>query len=220
MRLLCTILLMSLSVAVKPALAQEDPGSEESLLLRGTNRALSFTIDDLSLGTLDGGVGMRWFIGQRTALRATLRLNVESTEDVVQGQSDTGRSAFGVGSTFLVEWHTRSFRRVSPYIGAGAGVQFDAYSETRELSADNQLVRQRDKGTVVDFHVNAGMGVEVYLSKSISLSGEYLFTAAVRSLEGQVVNTYRDAPETTMDRDLTSFRFGTGASSLILSIFF
>jgi len=201
-----------------PVMAQTPDEGEP--LLRGSNRALSFSIDNVTLGTLDGGVGGRWWISPNTAFRATLSLSVESIEEVIGGEADMGRSAFGIGTAILVELHTRQFRRVSPYVAGGVGVGFDAFSETTTYGPENPLQELRDKGDGIDFSVRAGFGVEVYLVKSVSISGEHLFIASVRSEDGTITRTFRDAPVTVTKQDGTSFLFGTGTSSLIISVYF
>jgi hypothetical protein len=189
-------------------------------LLRGSNRALSFSIDNVTLGTVDGGVGGRWWLSPNTAFRTTLSLSVESIEEVIEGEVDMGRSAFGIGTSFLVELHTRQFRRVSPYVAGGVGVRYDVFSETTSYGPENPLRELRDKGDGVDFSVSAGFGVEVYLVKSVSISGEHLFVASVRSEDGTITRSFQDAPTTVTQQDGTSFLFGTGTSSLIISVYF
>lgn len=212
-------LLMLLAGAL-PAQAQAPDEEEDQPLLRGSNRALSFSIDELKLGTLDGGIGARWWISQNSVLRATFSIGVESTEDVTEGELDTGRSAFGVGSSFLVELHRDQFRRVSPYIVAGTGVHFDAYSETIDFDPESAIQRQRLKGTLVDFFVKSGFGVEVYLVKTVSISAEHLFVATVRTGQEEIKRTPLGGTEFIVNRDIREFFFTTGTSSLLLSVYF
>lgn len=206
-------------LGLRPAFGQ-DATEEEPPLLRGSNRALSFSFDELRLDGVDGGVGARWYVGQNTAIRGTLRLGVESTEDVIEGTSDTGRNGVTVGTTFMVEFHTRSFRRVSPYLGSGFGIGIDAYSQTRDFDGTNEFRQQRVKGSTLHFTVNAALGMEVFLTRSVSLAGEHLFEAVVDSGDEEYKDYPREGQVVITNRDIRRFDLGIGTSSLILSVYF
>jgi hypothetical protein len=214
-----TIVMLALFAGTFSAFAQTE-SNDDDVFVRGSNRAIAFTLDQLSLDGLDGGIAGRLFIGPTTALRLGLNLNIESTEDIEEGTNDFGRSAFGTGASFLAEWHSASYRRVSPYMGAGFGVDFAAFSTTRDF-ADGALMQERFKGTEMDFAVNVALGVEVFVGRSVSLAGEHLIGADVILSDTERRQTFRD--DTPMQVDMQkqrSFIFGTGTSRLILSVYF
>jgi hypothetical protein len=218
MYLLVCLTLLALFAFPFSAFAQSE--SDEDVLVRGSNRAIAFTLNQLSLDGLDGGIAGRFFIGPSTALRLGLNLNVESTEDITEDIDDFGRSAFGAGASFLAEWHSTTYRRVSPYMGAGFGADFTAFSTTRDFS-DGGLAQERFKGTELDFSVNVALGAEVFLSPSVSLAGEHLIGADIIISDTERRQTFRDSsPEQLVKQKGRSFNFGTGTSRLILSVYF
>lgn len=208
-----------LSFAV-PVQAQD--ADDASPLLRGSNRAITFSIDDLRLGGLDGGVGVRWYIAPNVALRTSFNLGVESTEDVIENSTDDGLSAFSTGVSLLVEWHTQAFRRVSPYLTSGFGIGVEAFSSTTDFGLESPIRQRRRKGSFLDFEVEAGFGVEVFVTRSISLAGEHQALARVRTGDEELKEFMREGQgdDRIINRDIRSFTFGTGTSSLIVSIFF
>lgn len=215
----CMACLLLMLAGTSIAVAQTESDDDEGFV-RGSNRAIAFTLNQLSLDGLNGGVGGRFFIGPQTALRVGANLHIESTEDIAEGTSDFGRSAFGTGVSFLAEWHSATYRRVSPYMGAGFGVDFSAFSTTRDFAA-GAITQERFKGTGLDFSVDVALGVEVFLGRSVSLAGEHLIGADIVLTDTERRQSFRDDTPTQVDtQEGRSFNFGTGTSRLMLSVYF
>lgn len=216
----CCIACLLLMLAGTSIAAAQTESDDDERFVRGSNRALAFTLNQLSLDGLDGGVAGRFFIGPQTALRVGLNLDIESTEDIVEETSDFGRSAFGSGVSFLAEWHSGTYRRVSPYMGAGFGVDFAAFSTTRDFAA-GAVMQERFKGTELDFSVDVALGVEVFLGRSVSLAGEHLIGADIILSDTERRQEFRDdTPRQIEMQKGRSFTFGTGTSRLMLSVYF
>lgn len=216
----CSLLLVLL--AGMPALAQDSPSEEEedAPLLRGSNRALSFSFDALSLRGLDGGVGGKLWIGPGTALRLSFDFLIESDEDVAVDAVDDGLSAVRGGLGFMVEWHSAHLGRVSPYLGTGFSVGAGASSRTTRFSAPSDRVQTRFKTTALDFSILAALGVEWQITRRVSLSGEHQIGANVLLGTTERIESFTNAPEVVNDGDTRQFSFGTGTSSIIVSIYF
>ena len=191
---------------------------------RGTNRALSFFFDELSLDDFETGIGGKLWISPTAALRLSLDLGVESTEVVTENEIDRGRSAISFGGSMFIELHRYERGRVSPYIGSGFGVSTEAFSETTDFDLDtgNPIARERFKGSNIAFDVLAGFGVEYRLARRVSLGGEHQFAARVLIGSEDIKRTPfdRTLPSTSTTRETRSFIFDTGASRLILSVYF
>ncbi len=216
------LLCVGLIVGGSPAAAQDvQQESSRDLPLRGSNRAISFTFDGLSLDEIDGGVGGKWWLSTNTAMRTSIDLSVVSDEDIVEGVSDRGLSAVAAGLSLLIEWHSADFGRVSPYLGSGFSIGGSASSETLDFGGTSPLARRKIKSSALDFAVNAAFGVEVRISRRVSLSGEHLFGARVHNGSRDVTETFRDGTAETFTKgDLRGFTLSTGTSSLIVSVYF
>ncbi len=223
LRSFSTMLLLAVLVGVAPAAAQDPDApaeTDEEMPLRGSNRALSFSLDNLSLGALDGGVGGKLWLSPNTALRTSLNLRITSDEDVTGDAIDAGRSAVSGRLSFLVEWHSEDFGRVSPYLGSGFAIGAGASSQTTDFATGTALRQSRQKGSNLLFSVHAALGAEVRISRRVSLAGEHLFGATVSLGDEERTEVFVDAPSQRTVRDVRSFTVGTGTSSLILSIYF
>lgn len=219
-RLSITLLLVALVLGAGAARAQTTDDAE--LEPRGTNRALSFFFDGLNLDSFDGGVGGKSWLGPSTALRYSIDFGVESTEDVRDDDRDAGRSAINVGTSLFVELHQSERGRVSPYIGSGFGFSTGAFSETTDFAPGNTVTRTRFKGSNFDFDVSVGFGIEYRIARRVSLGGEHQVGARVRIASTDTKTTFADpnTPNNVVERDIRTFRLDTGASRLILSVYF
>lgn len=226
MTLLRSFPLLFVFLFIATSVQAQDPGTDDQPELppRGTNRALSFFFDELSLDDFETGIGGKLWISPTAALRMSLDLGVESTEAITEGEVDRGRSAISFGGSMFIELHRYERGRVSPYIGSGFGLRTEAFSETTDFDIDtgNPISRERFKGSNLEFDVSAGFGVEYRLARRVSLGGEHQFAARVRIGSEDIKRTPFDQslPSTTTTRETRSFIFDTGASRLILSVYF
>lgn len=205
-----------------PAVAQDTSDEEaDAPLLRGSNRALSFSFDALSLRGLDGGLGGKFWIGSGTALRLSFDFRVDSNEDVVEAEGvDDGLSAVRGGLGFMVEWHSAHLGRVSPYLGSGFGVGASASSRTIDFGPSNERARTRIKNDALDFRILAALGVEWQITRRVSLAGEHQIGAFVELGSTERIESFRAAPEVVTMSDVRRFSFGSATSSIIVSIYF
>ncbi|HMB90978.1 MAG TPA: hypothetical protein VKP65_09035, partial [Rhodothermales bacterium] len=65
------LLLMLAGTSIAAAQTESD---DDTQFVRGSNRALAFTLNQLSLDGLNGGIAGRFFIGPQTALRVGANL--------------------------------------------------------------------------------------------------------------------------------------------------
>ena len=228
-RFSCSSLLFALLLLVSlPAAAQDDMGDEaaddDQPLLRGSNRALSFSFDALSLRGIDAGVGGKFWLSPSTALRMTFNFRVDSdeivTEDIADDAIDDGLSAVAGGLGFVVEWHSAHLGRVSPYLGTGFVVGGNASSRTTSFGPTSEQIRRRVKTNGLDFGISAGLGVEWQVTRRVSIAGAHEFLAEVTLGTVERIESFRTSPETVVSSDTRDFTFRSGTSSLILSIYF
>lgn len=203
-----------------PAVAQVDGADEDNQYKPATNRALVFTLDGFSLNGVNGGVGARFWVSRNVVLRSTLDFNLQSIENLTGDTAETGRSAVSVGTSLLVEWHSTFRRKVSPYMATGFGVGVGAYSETTDFSVENPLREVRNKGSFVDFTVDAGFGVAYRVNRWLELSGEHLFAVAFRRGDNEEKVIPREGSQVVVKSESTAFNVGLGTSRLLVSVYF
>ena len=103
-------------------------------------------VDGGQTGTTAGGLGMKLWVGEKSALRALLDLEFQN----ISGTRDT---YFGIGAAY--EYHLLQ-RRVSPYLGGLAGLQ------VQTGTANN-----------VGVYFGGLLGAEFELVENLNLYGEY-----------------------------------------------
>lgn len=212
------ILFVLVALIALPARGQQ--ADDEDVILRGTNRGVVFTLDQLSLGSLNGGIGGKLWIGTTTALRGSLDFGVRSRDDVVKSEEDGGLSAVEGGLTVMLERHSRRARRVSPFLGAGFGVHGSAFSDRTKYPLGNEIQERYREGRNVRFTVPVALGVEYYVTRGISLSGEHLIAAEFEKVTDEQRTTFRDVPEAVTRREVSDFSLNLGTSRIILTVYF
>lgn len=201
----------------------ESQDGSDTTFLRGSNRAIIFDFDLLSLNGLHGGVGAKWWLSSSSALRTTVDLTIQSREDTNGTLSNGGRNSIDFGLTGFIELHSKSFgptERLSPYMGAGLRFGAGAFSDKTDFPLGNVVQQRKDQGAYVDFTALIGFGVEYRVARRVSFAGEHTFGATVRKESLDTSEMRRDEPDFLLERDITSFTLGTGTSSLILAIYF
>ncbi len=228
-RLLIGILIFSCSIAfAQDKVTSVDEGSKAILF--------SFSgLDNLNANAFNGGIGGKYFLTKDLAIR--LGIELESNTETIPHNADslnTGKDGedsdftFGIGAA--VEWHLTD-NRVSPYLGGG--VSYSTFSSEYfpgtiwPQSYTGPVLRRTTEvsGTGI-FAIFGIAGVEVFLTKEISLAAEYLF-AYVSSSAGDVKVTdkliqgsHQDYPksETIKGNTTSSFGFMT-AGFLTLAVY-
>jgi hypothetical protein len=153
-RVFIAVLLVVFVVLLPAGLAaQEEEEEKAGLNLKGKRIGLIFNFIGLSNDLIDenndgvqGGLGLKLWLGEKTAVRALLDLYHEN-------DSGTTNTTFGVGAAF--EYHFLQ-RRVSPYGGGLAGLTVDT-------------------GTANNLGLYFGvlLGAEFELVENLNLFGEY-----------------------------------------------
>lgn len=151
----CLALLLALSVTLSAA-AQEKKG-----LLAGQRLGFIFSLWDVgdaaaedgsSWLPLNGGLGLKYWVGGKSAVRAVLDI-----EHFFDGNLDVAQTFLGLSAAF--EYHFKT-GKVSPYTGGLAGVRLESNGATDVAVA-----------------LGALLGVEVKLLDFLGLYGEYSLQA-------------------------------------------
>ncbi|MFC1799517.1 outer membrane beta-barrel protein [Candidatus Eisenbacteria bacterium] len=207
-------------------------GSEENLPVKGTKQ-LMFGFSGWGLSNYKGGVGLRYYIREKTALRFGLDVNWSKDDDFGWRQDDNqadapelvtdtlDRSAFSVGVGAVLERHFRSSWSVVPYAGLGAFWWYDKYKSDeafeREQRDEAGSSVYESKGHTVEGLLLAGL--QWHFAPNMSLGGEYRLSLKYSRKEYDSTRTYFDGlrveHDTRKQYDLT-----VDASRLWLSIAF
>jgi hypothetical protein len=153
-RVFIAVLLVVFVVLLPAGLAaQEEEEEKAGLNLKGKRLGLIFNIFDLTANLItessdgvQGGMGMKLWLGEKTAVRGLLDLQ----HQYVSGTSDTW---FGLSAAFEYHFHPR---RISPYGGGVAGL-------TMRTGTANDL----------GLYFGALLGAEFELVENLNLFGEY-----------------------------------------------
>jgi len=160
--------------------------------LNAGSTALLFTFDGFSTlraGSFEGGVGAKYYLSPKMAVRGAL-LFANASEDIPvnppagQTGQDGEQSATQFGVSAALELHLSS-KRASPYIGGGIGFSTTS-TETKSpvigASTNQVTVENDDVGEVVNGVTYLGgntlslfalAGVEFFLFNEVSLGAEY-----------------------------------------------
>jgi hypothetical protein len=148
---------------------------------RTGDKAILFAFDGLSFMNVyeyAGGLGFKSNMGD-LALRAALMFGNTSIEDIHQSPNFGDKQSqldLGLDLSLL---YALSDDRVAPYVGLGFGFGYTKYKESDAHASDATTFYEYEES---GFSIGVGMllGVEVFVVKNLSLSGEYQlgFTSA------------------------------------------
>jgi opacity protein-like surface antigen len=185
------------------------------------SKALVFQFNGLSnlgLGTYNGGIGMRYYLKDKLALRPGLELGLsqDKTKAGISGYSDDKVTDMGFGLSLALEKHMTPVQSISPYIGAGAG--FNISNNKHEYSVSSNpttgtTLKVTDKG--MGFGVFGLAGFEWGFTNSVTLGGEYRLGLNIGSGKTE---TERQGQATVTSNDSSSFGVGFGVASLYISV--
>ncbi len=206
-------------------------------LVKGS-KAMLFSFNGFSsLGArnFDGGIGVKYFLKDKTALRVGLQIATASTDipaNPAPGQQGTDGKESGsrVGISAALELH-RGSGRVSAYWGGGIGFTTTSTESKSAVVGNppgNQTIVKNDRnGELVNgvsffagtgFNLAALAGVEFFLFKEVSLAAEYRLGFSRLSRADQ---------ETTFGNQTTKTKIGssrgfgiTNDGVLTLSVYF
>jgi hypothetical protein len=193
--------------------------------LRTNNQALLFSfggLSDMSLGNFDSGpaagIGFKLYNAAGTmAVRPTIMFVMDNTEDDpgVTGVTGAKEKITGYGAMIdLIKPLVKA--NLAPYIGAGAGYMV-AKDRTESAFLSDGGDPDIDETTISGFSVRGILGVEWFVKKNFSVSGEYRlsFTSGKGEVKSQT------GGETEWDKSSTKeTTIGIGASGLITLAFY
>jgi len=162
-------------------------------------KALMFSFNGLNLG---GGFGAKYWISGSTALRFTLAGSYRDSKltsfDIDQSETISITVTPGIG----VEKHYGLTENLSAYLGGGFSYSFN--SNQNKFYSDIQYTK-----TITDTYAGTlFVGVEYWITRSISLSGE------------QQISLSYDVRTRNFAGENKDFEFGNSTSTLQLLIYF
>lgn len=187
-----------------PAEAQRHHGDR---FARAGDFALAFEAEWLAVRPFMGGVGGRYWVGDRSVLTASLGFGAAAQDDG-RSESDGFRAGLGVG----LEQHLGGSRRVSPFVAVGTEVNYEQ-SENNAVRSDGLPVRSERRLVSIGGALYAG--VEYRFAQQVTLAAAH--SVGVTYRQGEEV---RDDPDGREASDISQVLGGTGTTSLVLSIYF
>jgi hypothetical protein len=205
--------------------------AQDASSISAGSKAILFTFQGLNVlgvGTFNGGIGGKFFLSSPLAVRAAIQFAssntvlkpaVAPTAPITETDGSNSSTTFGVSAG--VEYHFLT-SRVSPY--AGAEVLFSNTStESKNVVTGNpppaQTVTKNaiGGGAGTTIRVSGIAGVEFFLTKELSLGGEYQLGLNMVSRPDQEQTT---GPTTTTTPVGGSTVIGIGTAALTLSVYF
>lgn len=205
--LLLLVLCLTLTV---PAFA--DDMMDEIVSARDGKKALLFSFNGMNLSSFDGGIGAKWWMSGSTALLGTVLLGNRGYENKATEERWGNESTdLAVGLSLGIEKHMTHFGRFSPYIGGSIGYVY-GYRLTESIPPTGSD-RQRDTRKRESNSLSVGVlfGVECFLTKNLSVGGQYELAGAYTSGQEEAFGEVRDYNE---------HRLGIGSSQVALAIYF
>jgi hypothetical protein len=221
---------LSVAMAVSFAYAQEVTPS-----VGAGSKGMMFSFSGLSnlgVNNFNGGLGGKYFLSEALALRAAILFAHAGQEDLANPPTgfvgtDGSRSATEFGLTIGAEYHMLK-SRVSPYVGAELGF---TSASTEQKSAGTalppavytQTVTKNATGGLLGYYggMNIGiaaiLGVEFFLTKELSLAGEYQLGFGITSRSDQEITT---GPTTTTTKTGSTTAMGVSTTALTLAVYF
>jgi len=172
-------------------------------------KALSFSFNGLNLSSYYGGVGGRIWVSDNTVLNASIggyinETDYDKTETLDKGIQKNKSLTIGIG----LENHLQDFSDFSPYFSTRI-----SYSHTDQYYRSSSRYFLQDNKTN-SINLDFGFGIEYWIDKRISLSGQHLFYLGYNKGE-QSMGYPNDENQNTK-----GFQLGFGTTSIILSIYF
>ena len=178
--------------------------------------SLNFEINTLSLRSFYGGIGGKTWLSDSFTLVASIGAQfskdvAEQTTELTEGESESIVIRFRTG----IEKHFDMSNNISLYLPAGVSVGYGNSQYTSRIEKDTIMSVPEAQFNDYHFSADVGMGIEFWLSKRISLSGQHLFSFTYSSSK----STYKNY-EDRENRSYHTFSFRTGTSAIILAIYF
>jgi len=181
--------------------------------------SLNFEISALSLQSFYGGVGGKTWLSDSFSLIASIGggFNTEKT-DPTSSSTKGKNESYSVILTLGAESHFNLKDNISPYIAFQLSGNYSNQKYLPTIIYDYTLPPTPDIKEAQNYQYNIrlaiGFGVEIWLSKRISLAGQYLLGGGYFwAKEGSTTIN-------VLDRNKSGYTFGTSTSAIILAIYF
>jgi opacity protein-like surface antigen len=184
------------------------------------NNAILFNFNGLNLNAFDNGFGLKKWLSDNIALNGKMKISVHKDEkertDALNGSEDY-QNSFEL--TVGLERHFGRIYSLSPYIGGQLGYGYERIENKiipntafSFLGPSTYLYELEIRSSSVSLQMV--VGVEYFLRKNISLSGQY-------SIGGFYSFGTEKTVSTTVDdkQDISEWHLGISNSALILSIY-
>jgi len=230
-KVICFFIIILLSMN---AFAQE----QESYFASGDKSILfSFRgLDNLGLTDYYNGIGAKYFIDDELAVRVGFQIggtstttpaNQDTSENGLDGESSS--SIFGISGAIV--WHAKN-QKFSPFAGAGISLSRSS-SESKNAvvwpKLSTGLVTRTTTTTSggMTYSIFALAGVEIFITKSISITGEYEFafdhdsSNETKTRVNAIQGTHPNIPNTQTIDGPSSNSYGIHSTGLlIIAIYF
>jgi hypothetical protein len=186
---------------------------------------LRFTVkglDHIRLGTVNGGVGFKRWVNSNTALRGDVGFGVyhttQKSTDPLYTDGKTKNSEFSLDAG--VEFHFAAGQKVSPFFGGGINFETSTSKHEYSILKNNPVAGTYKlyKSSSSGFGAEAFLGVEFFMGKYLSLTGEYDLglSSSTQKSQSETVGGVNQQPEAKT----TYFNLGVSSASLILTVYF
>jgi hypothetical protein len=214
MRKLFTLIFLMLIVSA--SMAQEGK-SEMPFTLKG-KKALSFSFNGFNLGEFYGGVGGKMWLSNSVALFASVDMNYATSGlDKSDQRNGSKSSNFTTGLNAGMIKTLSSNKRFLPYLGFNLGLDYS--KSTTEPDNVNGFNTKTESG-MFNIDLGAALGVESFITDGISLSAQHVFGLGFGFGTYKQTTEQPNQPNQVYEQNQSSFNFGLGTSSLILSVYF
>jgi len=178
--------------------------------------SLNFEINTLSLRSFYGGIGGKTWLSDSFTLVSSIGAQFskeiyDQTAELTEGEMESFTIHFRSG----IEKHFNMGSDISLYLPFGISLGYGNSNYTHRIEKDTTMIIP--EAQLRDYRLSAdiGLGIEFWVSKRISLSGQHLFSFSYTTSK----TTYKNY-EDRENRSYHTFSFRTGTSAIILAIYF
>jgi hypothetical protein len=164
----------------------------------------------------DGGIGLRYFLNDDTAIRTGVNIAWGSDTWTDPDYDEDGEvSCLEFGVSVLYEKYLPHIHSIAPYVGVGLGYTHSTYDYKQPRPSECADMKTELSGSFLD--VMGAAGFQWYFTEAISLGGEYrgAFTYASAKCEDTDCEGETDTPW-----EATAKTFNWDTASLFLSVHF
>jgi hypothetical protein len=197
----------------------QDSDVDTSKALKGKN-ALLFSIENLSLGSFNGGIGWKHWSSNSLAIISNITViyskDKKESTNVLMGY-ESSQKQFAI--SLRAEKHIRFINKLSPYIAGRFGFGYESI-ESKVIPSntlfyyDLSYYENESKSTSVSLSLDFSFGIEYFLTDNIAISGQYNIGGHYKFGEEKVVSTIVEDT-----RDISNIDIGISSSSFIISIY-